>query len=72
MMMFGLDFVSAVGASVTSIGNIGPGLGEVGPVNTFEALPDGAKITSMLLMIFGRLELFTILVLFMPYFWKTN
>lgn len=68
----GLDFLTAIGAVATSIGNVGPAIGEVGPVDNFAWLPPEAKIFLSFLMLLGRLELFTILVLFTPYFWKAN
>jgi trk system potassium uptake protein TrkH len=67
---FGMDFVSACGAVATSLGNVGPGLGAVGPSFTFAEVPAAAKGLLTFLMLLGRLELFTILVLFSPYFWK--
>ena len=68
----GLDFVSAIGITASSLGNIGPALGSVSPVNNFNHLSDAAKWFSTLLMLIGRLELFTVLILFTPYFWKKN
>jgi len=68
----GLDFMTAIGAAATSLGNVGPGIGKVGPVDNFAWLPPEVKIFLSFLMLLGRLELFTILVLFMPYFWKVN
>lgn len=68
----GMDFLSAIGAVATSLGNVGPGIGSVGPVDNFAAVPDPAKWLLSFLMLMGRLELFTILVLFTPYFWKSN
>jgi trk system potassium uptake protein TrkH len=68
----GMDFLSAIGAVATSLGNVGPGIGSVGPVDNFAAVPDAAKWLLAFLMLLGRLELFTILVLFTPYFWKSN
>lgn len=70
--ILGMDFLSAVGAVATSIGNVGPGIGSVGPVNNFAHLPSAVKWVLSFLMLLGRLELFTILVLFTPYFWRTN
>jgi len=70
--VFGMDFVSASGAVATCLGNVGPGLGTVGPAFTFADVPTPAKIILSLLMVLGRLELFTILVLFTPYFWKKS
>jgi trk/ktr system potassium uptake protein len=66
----GLDFISASGAVATCLGNVGPGLGTVGPAFTFAGVPQMAKAILSFLMVMGRLELFTILVLFTPYFWK--
>ena len=68
----GLDFLTAIGAVATSLGNVGPGIGEVGPVDNFAWLSPQVKFTLSILMLLGRLELFTILVLFTPYFWKSN
>lgn len=68
----GLDFNTAIGAVATSLGNVGPGIGGVGPVDNFAWLPYSVKFFLSFLMLLGRLELFTILVLFTPYFWKTN
>lgn len=70
--ILGMDFLSAVGAVATSLGNVGPGIGSVGPVNNFAAVPTAAKWVLSFLMLLGRLELFSILVLFTPYFWKAN
>ncbi len=68
----GLDFMTAIGAVATSLGNVGPGIGKVGPVDNFAWLSSEIKLFLSLLMLLGRLELFTILVLFTPYFWKSN
>ena len=72
MSIMGYDFMTSVGLVATSLGNVGPGLGGVGPVDNFGWLGDGAKLLSAFLMLLGRLELFTILVLFTPYFWKST
>ncbi|WP_299434645.1 potassium transporter TrkG [uncultured Maribacter sp.] len=66
----GLDFVSAVGGAATSLGNVGPGLGELNPLSNFNGLPALGKWWCGFLMLVGRLELFTVLILFTPYFWK--
>ena len=66
----GVDFMTSIGAVATSLGNIGPGLGTVGPVDNFAHLPQLTKWILSGLMLLGRLELFTILILFTPYFWK--
>lgn len=68
----GLDFTSSLGASASSLGNVGPAIGEFGPVNNFNSLPVFGKWWSSFLMLLGRLELFTVLIIFTPYFWKNN
>ena len=68
----GLDFVSSIGITASSLGNIGPALGSVSPVNNFNHLSDAAKWFSAFLMLIGRLELFTVLILLTPYFWKKS
>ncbi len=72
LSFMGLDFLTAIGATATSLGNVGPGIGAVGPVDNFAWLPWAAKLFLAFLMLLGRLEIFTILVLFSPYFWKSN
>jgi trk system potassium uptake protein TrkH len=72
LSILGLDFLTAIGATATSLGNVGPGIGDVGPVDNFAWLPASVKWVLTFLMLLGRLELFTILVLFSPYFWKSN
>jgi trk system potassium uptake protein TrkH len=66
----GLDLVSAFSASAAAIGNIGPGLAEVGPLSNYGFLHPLAKWTMIFLMLAGRLEIFTILVMFSRSFWK--
>lgn len=68
----GLDLLSALGGAATSLGNIGPAFGSLGPVNNFGALPALAKWWCSFLMLIGRLELFTFLILFTPYFWRNR
>jgi len=70
--MFEIDFQSAIGLSASSLGNIGPALGNFGPVNNFAALPPLAQWWSSFLMLIGRLELFTVLILFTPFFWRNR
>ena len=70
--MFEIDFISAVGLSASSLGNIGPALGNFGPVNNFAALPPLAQWWSSFLMLIGRLELFTVLILLTPFFWRNR
>jgi trk system potassium uptake protein TrkH len=72
MSMMGLDFMTATGSVAATLGNIGPGIGNVGPVDNFSAIPAGGKLFLSFLMLLGRLELFTILVLFTPHFWRNR
>ncbi|MCD6580359.1 MAG: TrkH family potassium uptake protein, partial [Desulfuromusa sp.] len=65
----GMDLVSAGGAVVACLSNIGPGLGTVGPVDNFAHVPGFGKSVLIVCMLMGRLELFTVLVLFFPSFW---
>ena len=66
----GLDFVSAIGGAASSLGNVGPALGTLGPISNFDSLPEIGKYWCAFLMLVGRLELFTVLIFFTPYFWK--
>ena len=67
----GLDFITSISGAATSISNVGPGLGSViGPTGNFSTLPDISKWILSIGMILGRLELFAILVLFLPSFWR--
>ena len=67
----GLDFITAISGSASAISNVGPGLGNViGPNGNFSDLPNFSKLSLSLGMLLGRLELFAVLVLFFPSFWK--
>jgi len=70
MTFFGLDFTSAIGASIATLGNIGPAIGSVGPAENYAHIPAGGKWILSFFMLLGRLELFTVLLLFSPSFWK--
>ncbi len=71
LSLSGLDFITAISGAATSISNVGPGLGSIiGPNGNFSSLPDISKWILSLGMILGRLELFAILVLFLPSFWR--
>ncbi len=73
LTLSGLDFVTSISGAATSISNVGPGLGStIGPSGNFANLPEFSKWILSFGMILGRLELFAILVLFLPSFWKTN
>lgn len=66
----GIDFMTALGAVATSLGNIGPGIGTVGPVDNFAHLSSPVKWVLSFLMLVGRLELFTVLMILTPFFWR--
>jgi len=66
----GLDFETAIGGAASSLGNVGPALGELGPLDNYNALPASGKWWCAFLMLLGRLELFTVLIIITPYFWK--
>ena len=71
LSLTGLDFITALSGAATSISNVGPGLGPIiGPNGDFSSLPDLSKWILSMGMILGRLELFAILVLFIPSFWR--
>ena len=71
LTLSGLDFTTSISGAATSISNVGPGLGElIGPNGNFSQLPDFSKWELSFGMILGRLELFAILVLFLPSFWQ--
>jgi len=67
----GLDFLSAISGAATSISNVGPGLGEIiGPNGNFKSIPEVSKWVLSFGMLLGRLELFAVLILFFPSFWR--
>ena len=71
LSLTGLDFITAISGAATSISNVGPGLGSmIGPNGNFSGLPEISKWILTVGMILGRLELFAILVLFLPSFWR--
>ena len=70
--MFQIDFISAIGLSASSLGNVGPALGDFGPVNNYATLPALGKWWATFMMLIGRLELFTILILLTPFFWRNR
>ncbi len=72
LSLAGLDFITALSASGSAISNVGPGLGKIiGPASTYQNIGDSAKWIMMAAMLIGRLELFTVLVLFVPRFWRS-
>ena len=69
--MFGLDFLSAISAAASALANLGPGLSPlVGPMAGYAAVPDTVKWLLSAAMIFGRLEMFVVLAVFAPSFWR--
>ncbi|MXQ14093.1 TrkH family potassium uptake protein [Microvirga makkahensis] len=71
LMAVDLDFLTSASAAVASLSNVGPGLGPIiGPAGNFATLPDAAKWLLCFGMLLGRLELFTVLILFFPQFWR--
>ncbi len=72
LTFLGLDFKSAIGATASSLGNIGPAIGSVSPVDNYAHLSIAAKWFCAFLMLVGRLEIFTVLILLTPFFWKKN
>ena len=66
----GINFESAVGLSASTLGNVGPALGDFGPSSTYAALPQSGKLWATFLMLIGRLELFTVLIILTPFFWR--
>ena len=73
MIAFGIDNTNAVTITLSALGNVGPTLGiEIGPTMSWSMLPDFAKWMCSLLMLVGRLEIFSVLVIFTPGFWNQN
>lgn len=66
----GVDMISSAGAVASCLGNVGPGFGVVGPMFTYKELHDFAKWILSLSMLMGRLEIFTVLVTMLPFYWK--
>ena len=69
-MLCGIDFLEAITTSIAALGNVGLGFGEYGPAYTMSGMPDAAQWIVSFLMLIGRLELFSVLILFSPVFWK--
>jgi trk system potassium uptake protein TrkH len=72
LALLGLDFLTALGASAATVGNIGPGLGQVGPTDNYGWMSNSALTVMSFLMLVGRLEIYTVLLLFLPETWKSR
>lgn len=70
MTALGVRFDEALSGVATSLGNVGPGIGSLGPAENFANVPDAGKWVLSFLMLLGRLELFTVALVFTPYFWR--
>ena len=70
MSFQGLDFSSSLGSVAATIGNIGPGLGSVGPTDNYAHINDFGKWVLSFLMLAGRLEIYTVIIMLTPMFWK--
>ncbi len=68
----GLDFESAIGVAAATLGNVGPAIGDFGPTSNYASMPEIGKWWSSFLMLIGRLELFTVLILLTPFFWRNR
>ena len=71
LCFLGLNLETAISAVAATLGNVGPGLGEVGPISNYAGLPNPAKFILIICMWLGRLELFTVIMIFSPRFWRT-
>ena len=72
MTALGIDFLTSISSVASALSNVGPGIEQVGPSNSYSNIPNIGKWFLSFLMLMGRLELFTVAVLFTPYFWKRN
>ena len=70
MSELGMDMPTSFGAVAATLGNVGPGLGAVGPTDNYSAVPTAGKWVLSLLMLMGRLEIYTVIVLLAPSTWK--
>ena len=70
LLSMGIDFNTSVGASIGTLSNIGTGIGQVGPFGTYAFLPQAAKWLLTIFMLLGRVELFTVIIIFSRNFWR--
>lgn len=72
MLASGLDFVSALSSVIATLNVVGPGLGQVGAIDNYEAVSGAGRVILTFTMLAGRLEVFTVLVLLTPAFWRRS
>lgn len=70
LALLGMDMISSIASVATCLGNVGPGLGVVGPMDNFSSVPQAGKWVLIFCMLLGRLEIYTVIVLFIPAFWR--
>jgi len=70
LSVIGLDFMTSIGAAASALGNIGPGFGIVGPTENYASIPEIGKWLLIFCMLLGRLEIYTIIIFFVPEFWR--
>ena len=70
MLSMNIDLDTSVGSVLTTMGGIGPGFGMVGPASNFSMIPVGGKILLTITMLLGRLEIYPLIILFTPAFWR--
>jgi trk system potassium uptake protein TrkH len=70
MAGLGVDFITAITSVAATLGNIGPGFGMVGPIDNYATIPDSGKWVLIWCMLLGRLEIYTVIILFVPEFWR--
>jgi trk system potassium uptake protein TrkH len=72
LMLCGTDFMESESIAITSLCNVGPGLGKCGPAYSWDTLPDATLWISSILMLIGRLEIFAVMIIFTPSFWRDH
>jgi trk system potassium uptake protein TrkH len=70
MTALGIDIITSATTVVSAMSNVGPALGEAGPAENYASIPDAGKWILTFCMLIGRLEVYTVLILFVPHFWK--
>jgi trk system potassium uptake protein TrkH len=70
MTALGVDIITSASSVISAMSNVGPALGETGPMDNYFAIPEAGKWILVMCMLIGRLEIYTVILLFMPLFWK--